>query len=421
MKGQFPSLGVDTAPGGVRGWSEIEHEVGFGSIAVHAGERLVPVGSHPITTPIHTAVGFEAGSAAELDQIFEGARPGYVYTRHGNPTLTALEETLARLERGAGAVAFGSGMAALHAAVIAADVRAGDRIVSARDIYGATHTLFRDLFYPFGIETHYADTTRPAALARVVREIRPRVIFVEAISNPLLRVADLDAISAIAREAPATLIVDATFATPRIVRPLEHGADIVVHSATKYLNGHGDATGGAVIGRTPDTVARVRQISKLIGGLLGPFEAYLTLRGTKTLGLRIQRQSASAEIMARRLEAHPRIGQVIYPGLVLHPDHEVAARLFEPGLFGAVVSFTIRDADREGVFRFMDALRLCCAAPTVGDIYSQLLYPWIASHRDLTPKQREAVGITENLVRLSIGIEEVEDIVADLEHALEAV
>lgn len=394
-------------------------QLGFSSVAVHAGERLAVPVAHPVSTPIYTSVGFEADTAADLDAIFEGARAGYTYSRHGNPTCAALEETIAQLEQARGAVAFASGMAALHAALLATDLRAGDTIVSSRDIYGATHALFRDAFYALGIETHYADPRNLDAFRAAVARVRPRAVFVEAMSNPLLRVPDVERIVQIAHEAHAAAVIDSTFATPRLLRPVTHGADFVVHSSTKYVNGHGDATGGLVVCREDAAAGRVRQIAKLVGGVLGPFEAYLTLRGLKTLGLRVQRQCKVARVIAERLSVHAAVERVHYPGLRSHADHAVAARLFDQDLFGAVVSFEIRNAGRAEVFRFMDALQLCCVAPTVGDVYSQLLYPAISSHRDLTPRQRAELGITDGLVRLSVGIEEPEDLIADLEQALE--
>jgi cystathionine beta-lyase/cystathionine gamma-synthase len=394
--------------------------LGFSSLAVHAGERLPAFDTKPVTSLIYSSVAFEAPSAAALDEVFEGTRPGYCYTRHGNPTCEALEETITRLERGAGAIAFSSGMSALHAALLTAGVSSGDRVVSSRDIYGATHALFRDVMAPLGVETRYAPATDLQAFADAVRSARPRVVFVETISNPLLRVADLPAIVAIAREAGAVTIVDATFASPRLVTPLEFGAEFVVHSTTKYLNGHGDATGGIVVCARRDSMPKLRQVSKLVGGILGPFEAYLTLRGVKTLALRMPWQCRSARMIADRLAGHPAIERVHYPGLAAHPDAIVATRMLRDGLAGAVVSFALRGAARPQVFAFMDALQLCCVGTTVGDIYSQLLYPAISSHRALTAEERERLGIGENLVRLSVGIEEPEDLLADIERALEA-
>ncbi len=398
-------------------WSSL----GFCSLAVHAGERLAPPDTRPVTTPIYTAVAYEAAQAADLDAIFEGTRPGFTYLRHGHPTAAALEEAVARLEGGAGAVAFASGMAALHAACLAADLRRDDVLVAGRDLYGATQTLFRDVFFNLGVTPRYGDACAPESIGELLDRYRPRVVFVEAMSNPLLRVPDLPRIADLAHQSQATLIVDATFVTPRLLRPLACGADLVVHSSTKFLNGHGDALGGIVVGRDEATVARVRQAARITGGVIGPFEAFLTLRGLKTLGLRLPRQCATAHQIASWLAKQPAIARVHYPGLPGHPDHAVAARLFADGLFGAVVSFELQEGTRERVFRFMDALRLCSAAPTVGDIYSQLLYPAISSHRDLTPRQRAELGITDGLVRLSVGIEDPEDLVADLAQALAAV
>jgi cystathionine gamma-synthase/methionine-gamma-lyase len=395
--------------------------LGFSSIAVHAGERLPGFETRPITTPIYSSVAFQAPSAETLDRVFGGTEPGYCYTRHGNPTCEALEETIRVLEGGAAAIAFSSGMAALHAALLTAGVKSGERVVSSQDIYGATQALFRDVMTPLGVETRYAAATDLPAFEEAVRRAKPRVVFVETISNPLLRVVDLAAIVAIARQAGATTIVDATFASPCLLTPLAFGADFVVHSTTKYLNGHGDATGGIVVCASADALPALRQVSKLVGGILGPFEAYLTLRGVKTLALRMPRQCRSARQVAERLAHHPAVAQVHYPGLPSHPDFAVAARLLRDHLAGAVVSFALRGAGRAEVFRFMDALQLCCSGTTVGDIYSQLLYPAISSHRALSEEERRRLGIGDDLVRLSVGIEEPEDLIADLEQALASV
>lgn len=397
-------------------WSSL----GFCSVAVHAGEHRPPPAEQPVTTPIYTSVGYEAPRAADLDAVFEGTRSGFTYIRHGSPTVAALEEAAARLEGGAGAVAFASGMAALHAACLAAELKSGDVLVAGRDLYGATQTLFRDVFLNLGIVPRYGDACALDRFADLLARERPRVVFVEALSNPLLRVPDLPAIVALARQVRAVVIVDATFATPCLLRPLAFGADMVMHSSTKFLNGHGDALGGIVVAREADTLARLRHVQRITGGVLGPVEAYLTLRGLKTLGLRVPRQCSSARQIAEWLVDQPAVARVHYPGLARHPDHDVAARLFAPRLFGAVVSFELSHGTRERVFRFMDALRLCSVAPTVGDIYSQLLYPAISSHRDLTPEQRAELGITDALVRLSVGIEEPEDVRADLAQALAA-
>ncbi len=394
--------------------------LGFSSIAVHAGERIAPVSSKPVTTPIVNAVAFESPTAAELDVVFGGSQPGYSYARHGSPTCEALEVTITKLERGAGAIAFGSGMAALHAAILTAGVKSGDRIVSSQDLYGATQALFRDVLTPLGVETRFAAATDLVAFEKAVQAAKPRVVFVETISNPLLRVTDLAEAIGIAKRAGAKTIVDSTFATPLLLTPLTHGADFVVHSTTKYLNGHGDATGGIVVCASTESMAPLRQVSKLVGGILGAFEAYLTLRGVKTLSLRMPRQCQSARQIAERLVRNPGVAEVHYPGLASHPDHQIASRLLAGGLSGAVVSFALRGAGRAEVFRFMDALRLCCVGTTVGDIYSQLLYPAISSHRALSEEERHTLGIGDNLVRLSVGIEDTADLIADVEQAIAA-
>jgi cystathionine gamma-synthase/methionine-gamma-lyase len=394
--------------------------LGFSSLAVHAGERLPDFVTKPVTTPIYSSVAFEAPSAEALDAVFGGTEPGYCYTRHGNPTLEALEETITRLEKGAGSIAFSSGMAAIHAALLTAGMKSGERLVSSQDIYGATQALFRDVMTPLGVQTTYAPATDLDAFERAVAAARPRVVFVETISNPLLRVVDLPAIVRLARRAGASLIVDSTFATPLLLKPLVEGADFVVHSTTKYLNGHGDATGGIVVCGSKDSLPMLRQVSKLVGGILGPFEAYLTLRGVKTLQLRMTRQCDSARQIGERLEGHAAVERVHHPGLASHPDHAIAARLLHNGLAGAVVSFVLRGAGRTEVFRFMDALQLCCVGTTVGDIYSQLLYPAISSHRALSPEERHRLGIGDGLVRLSVGIEDPEDLIEDVEQALSA-
>jgi cystathionine gamma-synthase/methionine-gamma-lyase len=301
--------------------------LGFSSIAVHAGERLPPFDSKPVTTPIYNAVAFESPSASELDQVFGGSLRGYCYARHGSPTCEALEETITKLERGAGSIAFASGMAALHGAMLAAGVRSGDRVVSSQDLYGATQALFRDVMAPLGVETRYAAATDVSAFEREIGAARPRAVFVETISNPLLRVIDLPAITAIARRAGAKTIVDATFASPLLMTPLALGADFVVHSTTKYLNGHGDATGGIVVCASADSLTPLRQVSKLVGGVLGAFEAYLTLRGLKTLSLRMTRQCQSAREVAERLVRHPGVAHVHYPGLPSHPTRRSRPRV----------------------------------------------------------------------------------------------
>ena len=387
------------------------------TIAVHAGERAQRPLFTPVATPIYHASSYVYDDMEMLDATFAGTFDGPMYTRYGNPTVSALEAAVAALEGGEAALAYGSGMAAIHAALLAAGARAGTAVVAAQDCYGATYALLSKLLASQGVATHFVDTADLGAVRATLAAARPAALLVETISNPLLKLADLPALAELAHGAGAALIVDNTFASPYLCRPLALGTDYVVHSATKYLGGHGDVLGGVIV----TSAARRRElneINKLIGANLGPQEAWLVLRGLKTLPLRVQRQCENARRVAEWLAGHPRVSRVNYPGLASHPQHGLAARLLERGEFGAMISFDIRDADRPAVFRFMEALRLVLPATTLGDVYSLVLYPAHSSHRALDPALRRRLGIGDGLVRLSVGIEDPADIIADLGQAL---
>lgn len=396
--------------------------------AVHAGERLAPDGWKPVTTPIYPSVAYLYDDFASLDRVAGGEQAGYMYSRYAHPTGRALELAVVALESGEdgaaaaplAAVSFASGMAALHAAVLASGLRAGDAALCSRDLYGATIGLMRNVLEPLGVAVHVAPLLQPAAWPELFAAARPRLVIVETLSNPLLRMPDLSALSAAAHAAGARLLVDSTFATPLLCRPLALGADFVVHSATKYLAGHGDVIGGLALAREPEAAALELQ-RKLVGGCLGPFEAWLILRGLKTLPLRFERQCHNALALAEFLAAQPAVERVHYPGLDSHPDHALARRQFPAGLFGAMLSLELRGAGRAEVFRFLNALRLFLPATSLGDVQSLALYPVSSSHRDLSPKQRRETGIGENLLRLSCGIEAVEDLREDLACALAAI
>jgi cystathionine gamma-synthase/methionine-gamma-lyase len=347
-----------------------------------------------------------------------------MYTRYGNPTVSALEAAVAALEGGEAALAYSSGMAAIHGALLGAGARAGTTVVAAYDVYGATYALLTRLLASQGVTTRFVDASDHAAVAAAlaaapVSAAHPAALIVETISNPLIKVADLPALAELAHAAGAAFIVDNTFASPYLCQPLARGADYVVHSATKYLGGHGDVLGGVIV---TDQARRreLNEINKLVGANLGPQEAWLTLRGIKTLPLRVQRQCENAALVAAWLAAHPLVSQVNYPGLASHPQHALAARMLERGAFGAMISFDIREGDRARVFRFMEALRLVLPATTLGDVYSLALYPAHSSHRALEPELRRRIGIGDGLVRLSVGIEDPADIIADLAQALAA-
>jgi len=386
--------------------------------AVHAGERPAKPDFQPVTTPVYNTVGFLYEDMRDLDAIFGNEREGYVYARYGNPTNSALEEALASLEEGEAALTFGSGMAAVHASLLAAGVKAGTSLLSAYDVYGATYAICARLFPELGVRAKFVDVTDLEELQKVLLEARPAAVILETISNPLMKVADIPTICNLAHKIGAKVIVDNTFATPFLYRPIQHGVDFCVHSTTKYIGGHGDVLGGAIVTSRANR-STLHEIIKMTGGNLGPMEAWLTLRGLKTLPLRMRQHCQNAMEVARWLEGHPRIARVNYPGLASHPHHELAKRLFPRGLFGGMISFEIKDAGKKEVFRFMEGLELILPATTLGDVYSLTLYPAISSHRALTPEERAKVGISDRLVRLSVGIEEASEIIEDLERALE--
>ena len=358
----------------------------------------------------------------QTDRVLGGEEPGYSYARYGNPTITAFEEAVASLEGGGRAFAFASGMAAMHGALMAAEVGNGATVLAAEQLYGSTATLLVQVFGASGAETRFVDSCDLAAVEKKIEELKPRAVVIETISNPLLRVADVPCIAEITRAADSTLIVDATFGTPCLQRPLELGADIVVHSATKYLSGHGDLTAGVVVADAPYDDA-LEQLRKLVGGVMAPFEAWLALRGLKTLPLRMRRQCENAEEVSAYLADHPKVAKVYHPGLKDHPDNEVACRVL--GGAGGLVSFELAvenpEEDRAAAFRFLNSLELCVRAPSLGDIYTLAIHPATASHRELSPSRRRRLGVKENLIRVSLGIEHPEDIIEDIEQALEKV
>lgn len=385
--------------------------------AVHAGERSPRPDFTPVVTPIYNSVGYLYESMDQLDAVFAAEREGYVYPRYGTPTNAALEQAVAILEGGEAALSFASGMAAIHVALLATGLEAGQAVVAAQDVYGATYALLANLFTSLGMRVRFVDIADIAAVERAIAEEKPRAVFCEIISNPLLKVADVAAVAELAHTHGAEVVVDSTFATPYLVRPLTLGVDYVVHSSTKYLGGHGDVMGGIVV-TSAERRNRLWEIIKLTGGNMSPNQAWLTMRGLKTLPLRLAQHCRNAAAVANWLAEHPRIAQVNYPGQPSHPQHNVATRLFREGCYGGMVSFEIAGAGRAEVFRFMESLKLVLPATTLGDVYSLILYPAHSSHRALSPEERAAIGIGEGLVRLSVGIEDVGDIIADLEQAL---
>ncbi|HEX6285015.1 MAG TPA: PLP-dependent aspartate aminotransferase family protein [Pyrinomonadaceae bacterium] len=370
---------------------------------VHAGERQGPPAGQPVATPIYASATFTYDSMQEVDQVFGGEKSGYIYTRYGNPTIGALEEAMRVVEEGATACAYATGMAAVHAALIACDLKAGSTVLASQDLYGATTSLLNTIFTSFGVKTVTADFADVETVRAKAREIKPQVIVAETISNPLLKVCDIKAVSEIARESSARLIIDNTFASPYLCQPLKLGADLVVHSATKYLGGHADTMGGIVVSRDEMDRQALFSVMKLVGGVLGVWDAHEILRGLKTLAVRMERQCENARKLASRLSEHRGVARVHYPAI------------------GALVSIELRDDTRDAAYRFMDALELCVVSSSLGDVFTSVLHPATASHRDLLPARRQQLGIVDGLVRISVGIEAADDLIADIEQALSTV
>ncbi len=384
--------------------------------AVHVGDRKKADGSIPSTTPIYTATSYYYDDMEKLDRVFGDEEQGFAYARYSNPTNGALEELCAALENGAGALACGSGMAGLHIALHAALLDRRKSIVAANMLYGATTNMLVKMMEPFGVETAFVDICDTEAVRKAIELNKPGCVLMETISNPLLRVGEMDRIAEMTKAAGAALIVDNTFATPLLLRPLELGANMVVHSATKYLAGHGDVMAGVVVSDA-EHLPSLRAMSKIYGPILGPFEAYLTMRGVKTFALRVERQNTNACKVATWLAAHPGVAKVNFASDPKHPDAATIARLFPRNLYGAMISFELKDAGRTEVFTWMEKLKMIVRATSLGDVHTMALYPAMSSHRDLSPKHRERLGIHDNLIRISVGIEAVEDIIADLEQA----
>ncbi|HEX2501084.1 MAG TPA: aminotransferase class I/II-fold pyridoxal phosphate-dependent enzyme [Methylomirabilota bacterium] len=381
--------------------------------------------STPLTPPVHLANVYVFDGLDQVDAVWEGREPGYVYGRFGTPNHTMLEDTLAALEGGEAGLVVASGMGALSAFLLGG-LRSGEHVVAGRDLYGATTALLREQAARWGIRVTFADATEAAAVEAALTDTT-RAIFVEAISNPLLRLADLPGLASIARQRGLALLVDSTFASPALLRPLEHGATAVHHSATKYLSGHGDVTAGVLVGSQP-LVDAARAQAVGIGLNLGPFDAWLTLRGLRTLAVRMERHSANALGLARFLAARREVARVHYPGLPDHPQHLLARTLLPTG-FGGMLSFELTGG-APAVQRFFGVLAggdgpaaheaLIAFAPSFGDVTTTWSYPARTSHRPLGDEERAKLGIGPGLVRLSVGIEDVQDLEESLDLALRA-
>ncbi|MBP1465244.1 PLP-dependent transferase [Candidatus Chloroploca sp. M-50] len=382
------------------------------TIAVHAGRPDEGNPSIPSVPGIDLAVSYRAADAATLHAMLGGDAPGFSYSRYGSPTNAALEAALCQMEGAAVARACASGMAAVHLALLLTGLQAGDTLLVAQDSYGATFALVDTIMRRMGVCPVFVDATNRATLAAALAEHRPRALILEPISNPLLRLCDVSAAARLCHEHDVQLVVDATFATPYLLRPLELGADIVLHSLTKYLAGHDDVLGGIVLAGE-SYVAELRTLTILTGGLLDPHAAYLALRGLRTLPLRMREHCRNAAEVASWLVEQPGVAQVYYPGLPSHPQHHLTRQLLPNGA-GGMVAFDLVQANEAAVLRFLDALQMILPVTTLGGVASQILYPACSSHRSLSVERRHALGIGDGLLRLSVGIEDAVDIQADL-------
>jgi len=387
-------------------------KLGVHTLAIHAGEAPDPA-TGALVPPLHLATTFHLGTAENGAAIFAGEKQAYVYSRWANPTVTTLEKRVAALEHAEAALATGSGMAAIANAVLTI-VSAGDHIVSARAIYPSTYHFFTAQLGALGIEATFVDATEPQNVARALKPTT-RLVYLETPGNPTLALCDLAEIGALARAAGAATICDNTFATPINQLPLDLGIDAVVHSATKYFCGHGDAVGGLIAGTRAFIDRCSTEPMRYFGGIMSPFPAYLILRGTQTLPLRVERHNANARAIAEYLEAHPKVGWVSYPGLESHPQHALARRQMRG--FGGMVCFDLKGGVDAGA-RLMNAVSVCSLAVSLGDTRTLITHPASTTHSVVSREARLSQGVTDGLVRLSVGLEDPEDLIADLEAGL---
>jgi len=390
-----------------------EHRRGFTTRSLRADVDLGP--ARPVSTPIYQTATYAFEDPEELaDLIRRGKDAGFVYSRWHNPTRAALEEVMADLERGERAVSFASGMAAIST-VLASLVRAGDHVVSSPALYGGSFSLMTKLLPRWGVEVSLARSHRVEDLLAAVRP-DTKAVHIETIGNPRVPVADVEALGRECRAREVRLVVDNTFVSPYLCNPLAFGATVVVHSTTKYLGGHSDLTGGIAVGDR-ETMHGVREMSVDLGGIAGPLDAWLALRGLQTLALRMERHSANAFALATMLEDHAAVSNVWYPGLPSHPDHEVARRILPKG-FSGMLAFELAGGLEAGR-RFQEALEVALVGPSLGGTHTLVVHPPTVTHTQMTAEERRAQGITDGLVRVSVGIEDPDDLLEDFGRALE--
>jgi cystathionine gamma-synthase/methionine-gamma-lyase len=386
---------------------------------LHAGERWEKQFFWTSSTPIHNSTTYFYDSAQDLDDRVYYRKPGYVYSRGGSPTNTALERALSTLEGAEVTHVCASGMAASHLALLTAGAGKDELILCSSDVYGSVYTMVENIFPHLGGHSILMDFIDLDALEDTMKRERPAVVYFEVVTNPMTKVIDAPVVIEMAHRYGAVVIVDNTFTTPYLLKPVQMGADFVTHSVSKFLSGHGDVLAGSVSCSRKD-FDKLHDMLIQVGSTLGPNEAWLALRGLKTFSLRLERHSANALDVARFLESHPLIRIVRYAGLPSHPQHETARRIFPDGRYGAMLNFEISDCDKDKAFRFLDSLRLVLPATTLGDIYSLIVNPARTTHHWLNEEELAAIGIGPGTFRMSVGIEDIEDLKEDLDQALKA-
>jgi cysteine-S-conjugate beta-lyase len=363
--------------------------------------------------PLTGAISVPIYQTSTFIQESPGINKGYDYARTNNPTRAALEDIIAKLEKGTVGIAFGSGLAAIDAIVKL--LESGDEILAVDDIYGGAFRLFTHIYQKFGITVNYVDTTE---VENVFNAITPKtkLIWIETPTNPTLKISDIQAIAKIAKAHGCLLCVDNTFASPALQQPLLLGADIVIHSATKYLGGHSDLIAGLVVTKEKETGEKIKFIQNACGAILAPFDSWLVIRGIETLPLRVKQHCLNAQVVAEYLEQHPAVDKVFYPGLKNHINHDIAAR--QASGFGGIVSFTLKEDTEEAAISFATSTKLFLLAESLGGIKSLISHPATMTHKSIPTDRRRAAGVADSLLRLSVGLEEVEDLVEDIEQAL---
>jgi methionine-gamma-lyase len=390
-----------------------DHELGFATRAIKAAARSPRVDQKPTAVPIYQSSTFAAADAEELGDILTETRAGYAYSRTDNPTVVALGDAIAELEGAEAGYALASGIAAIHATLVSL-VAAGDRIVAGRLVYGSTRVLLSDVLERLGVRTTFVDITDHRAVEDALAAAPTRVLYAETIANPTTAVADIEALSGLAHRHGATFVVDNTFASPYVCRPLELGADLVVESATKFLGGHNDLMAGVVAGDR-ERIARVRRIQIDTGGTLAPMVAFLVLRGILTLAVRIERSAATARALADWLERQDGVARVLYPGHPAHPQAALASRQLLTG--GGMLSFEL-DGGREVAAAFIDGLSIPERTASLGGVHTIVIHPPTTSHRQLGDAALAEAGIAPGLLRCSVGLEDADDLIADFDRGL---